>query len=67
MIDYFERVLNAQLVVSLLGMVIPSLMRWGQLIPADVWQAAFIASVVTFVGGSALKDSLTAFSNKAVP
>lgn len=65
MIDFLERVLNAQLVVSLLGMVIPSLMRWGGLIPAELWQAAFVTSVVTFVGGNFIKEALTAFANRS--
>lgn len=64
MIHFLERVLNAQLVVSLLGMVIPSLMRGGGLIPPDVWQPAFIASVVTFVGGNFIKEALTAFATR---
>lgn len=67
MVDLLFRVLNAQIVVTLLGLFLPSLMRWTELIPADVWERVFTAALVTFVGGGLLKEGLSAFAKKDAP
>lgn len=67
MVDLLFRVLNAQIVVTLLGMLIPTFMRWGDLIPAATWESVFTAAVVTFVGGGLLKEGLSAFAKKDTP
>jgi hypothetical protein len=65
-IDLLARVLNAQIVITLLAMVLPSAMRWVDLIPAEVWERVFTAAAVTFVGGGLLKDAIAAFAKKDV-
>lgn len=64
MIEFLQRVLNAQIVVTLLAMILPSAMRAANLIPPDTWERAFIAASVTFIGGGMLKDGLLAIANK---
>lgn len=64
MIDFLERVLNAQLAVTLLAGLSATVLRSVDLIPPETWRDVVNTALMVFVGGGFLKEGLTAFVNK---
>lgn len=65
MSDFLQRVLNAQIVVTLLAMLAATVLRSLGLVPADVWADVVNTALMAFVGGGLLKDGLTAIANRS--
>lgn len=63
--DFLRRVLNAQIVVTLLAMLAATVLRSMELIPADIWRDVTNTALLAFVGGGLLKDGLTAVANRS--
>ncbi len=65
MIDFLHRVLNAQIVVTLLAMLAATVLRALQLIPPEIWRDVINTALLAFVAGGLLKDGLTAIANRS--
>lgn len=65
MMDFLNRVLNAQIVMTLLGLFTPTALLASGLIPAASWESVFMGCFTVFVGGGFLKEGLTAFANRS--
>lgn len=64
MIEFLQRVLNAQLAVTLLAGAAATALRSHDLIPAEVWKDVVNTALTMFVGGGLLKEAATAFANR---
>ena len=62
--EFLNRVLTTQLVVTLLAALQATVLRSFELIPAEVWGDVINTCLLTFVGGGLLKDGLLAVVNK---
>lgn len=62
MLSFLNRVLNAQIVLTLLGMTMPSALLHAGLIPAEIWKDVFLGCFTVFLLGGFLKEGLTAFA-----
>lgn len=67
MLDFLKRVLNAQIVLTIAGMLLPSIMLNVGLIPAEIWKDVFLGCFTVFVAGGFLKEGLTAFAARGQP
>ncbi len=65
MIGFLQRVLNAQIVVTLLAMLAATVLRSLELVPADVWSDVVNTALLAFVGGGFFKDGLMAIANRS--
>ena len=64
LMDFFKRVLNAQLSVTLLAGIAATLLRWENSIPPEVWKDVINTCLLSFVGGGFLKDGLLALAQR---
>lgn len=64
MIGFLQRVLNAQIVVTLLAMLAATVLRGLELIPAEIWRDVINTALLAFVAGGLVKDGLLAIANK---
>lgn len=62
--QFLQRVLNAQIVITALAMLAATALRALELVPPDVWADVVNTALLAFVGGGFLKDGLTAMANK---
>ena len=62
--EFLNRVLNAQLTVTLLAGLAATILRVLDLIPPDTWRDVVNAGLLAFVGGGLLKEGLVALANK---
>lgn len=62
--QFLQRVLNAQIVVTMLAMLAATALRGLKLVPPEVWADVVNTALLAFVGGGLLKDGLTAIANK---
>ena len=65
MLDFLNRVLNAQIVMTLFGLATPTALLAVGLIPAASWVSVFTGCFTVFVGGGFLKEGLLAFANRS--
>jgi len=63
-IGFLQRVLNAQIVVTLLAMLAATVLRGLELIPAEIWRDVINTALLAFVAGGLVKDGLLAIANK---
>lgn len=64
MLDLLTRMLNAQIVITLLGMAVSTWLRYGSLIDQGTWERVFLGCIGLFVGGNLLKEGVTAYAQK---
>lgn len=64
MLDFLKRVLNAQIVVTLIAMLLPSALLSSGLITAEIWKDVFLGSFTVFVAGGFLKEGVSLFAPK---
>jgi len=62
--EFLNRVLNAQLTVTLLAGLAATILRVQDLIPPDTWRDVTNTGLLAFVGGGLLKEGLVALANK---
>ena len=65
MLDFLTKVLNAQIVMTLLGLFIPSALLGLGLIPSESWEKVFLGCFTVFVAGGFLKEGVTAYANRS--
>lgn len=62
--QFLQRVLNAQIVVTLLAMLAATALRGLELIPPEIWRDVVNTALLAFVAGGLVKDGLLAIANK---
>lgn len=62
--NFLKQVLNAQIVATLIAMLLSTLLLNLKLIGEVTWAQVFLGSYSLFVAGGFLKDSWTAFLEK---
>lgn len=67
MLNLLERALNAQLVVSLLVILLASIFVGFKSIPPETWKDVVNTVVLAFVGGGLVKEGLAQIGNRQNP
>jgi len=61
--DLLKRILNAQLLVTLLAGLSATILRVHDLVPAEVWKDVIQTCLTMFVGGNILKEAVASISS----